>query len=122
MRLTLLLLLLFIWIHNQIFSFGSQILTRPTTAKTEVSDLQDGHPNHRLWQKMIDTERASSDDWYVKNLDLFYNLFFISYRYLSILSFCMCSVIKLIYRKRNDEWQVYKKNRMMSVLLIVLLS
>ncbi|CAF0901842.1 unnamed protein product [Rotaria sp. Silwood1] len=27
---------------------------------TEMIDLQDGHPNHRLWQKMIDTGRSSA--------------------------------------------------------------
>ncbi|CAF4590533.1 unnamed protein product [Rotaria sp. Silwood1] len=27
---------------------------------TEMVDLQDGHPNHRLWQKMIDTGRSSA--------------------------------------------------------------
>jgi len=94
MRLILLLLFFVIWIHHQIFSFGSQTVTETTasTTTTKVIDLQDGHPNHRLWQKMIETERASSIDWYVNNL----NLFFISYRYLSILSFYIRSLIKLI--------------------------
>jgi hypothetical protein len=93
MRLILLLLFFVIWIHHQIFSFGSQTVTETTASTTtKVIDLQDGHPNHRLWQKMIETERASSIDWYVNNL----NLFFISYRYLSILSFYIRSLIKLI--------------------------
>jgi hypothetical protein len=93
MRLILLPLLFVIWIHHQIFSFGSQTVTETTASTTtKVIDLQDGHPNHRLWQKMIETERASSIDWYVNNL----NLFFISYRYLSILSFYIRSLIKLI--------------------------
>jgi hypothetical protein len=88
MRLTLLLLLLFICIHNHISSFGLQsIATTTSTTTTEVIDLQDGHPNHRLWQKMIDSGRSSTGDWYVNNFDLFYNLFFLTYRYLSILSF-----------------------------------
>jgi len=92
MRLILLLLLFVIWIHHQIFSFGSPTVTETTASTTKVTDLQDGHPNHRLWQKMIETERASSIDWYVNNL----NLFFISYRYLSILSSRIRSLIKLI--------------------------
>jgi hypothetical protein len=75
MRLILLPLLFVIWIHHQIFSFGSQTVTETTASPTKVIDLQDGHPNHRLWQKMIETERASSIDWYVNNLDLFFNLF-----------------------------------------------
>jgi hypothetical protein len=94
MRFTLLLLLLFIWILNQILSFASQTVTTKTTETTEVLDLQDGHPNHRLWQKMIDTGRLSSGDWYVNNFDLFYNLFC----HFLLLPFCseLCSLIKLI--------------------------
>ncbi|CAF1250073.1 unnamed protein product [Adineta steineri] len=74
MRLILLQLLLLIWIHNHIFCFGLQRITstiattttlKSKSTKTDGIDLQDGHPNHRLWQKMIDTERASSGDWYV---------------------------------------------------------
>jgi hypothetical protein len=90
MQLILLLLLFFIWIQNQIFSFASPTITTPRT----VIDLQDGHPNHQLWQKMIDTGRASSNDWYVNNLHLLSNLFcpFL------LLPFCseLCSLIKLI--------------------------
>ncbi len=94
MRLILLLLLLFIWIHNQIFSCASPIITTTTTAATQVIDLQDGHPNHQLWKKMIDTGRSSSSDWYVNNFDLFYNLFC----HFLLLPFCskLCSLIKLI--------------------------
>ena len=28
----------------------------------EPFDLEDGHPNHQLWQKMIDTARSSVSD------------------------------------------------------------
>ena len=86
MRLTLILLVIFIWDYNKIFPFGLQSVAT-TTKEAEVNDLQDGHPNHRLWQKMIDAGRSPNSDWYVNNLDLFYNLFFILCSYLSILSF-----------------------------------
>ena len=59
------------------------ISTSTSTAKTlttkttsDVIDLQDGHPNHRLWQKMIDSERASSHDWYVIYFDQVLSSFF----------------------------------------------
>ena len=61
MHLILLLLLNFIWIYNRIFSFGLQTIAKTT----EVIDIQDGHPNHLLWQKIIGTERLSMDNWYV---------------------------------------------------------
>ncbi len=94
MRLILLLLLLFIWFHNQILSFASEKVTKTTTEITELIDLQDGHPNHRLWQKMIDTGRSSCGDWYVNNFHLFYNLFC----HFLLLSFCseLFTLIKLI--------------------------
>ena len=85
MRLILLFLLISIWIHNQILAFATQTVTTTTTIPTEVIDLQDGHPNHRLWQKMIDIGRSSCGDWYVDNL--FCQIF-------CCLKFC--SLIKLI--------------------------
>ena len=69
MRLILLFILILISIHNQFFSFASQSVPTTTTLRTipsaESIDVQDGHPNHRLWQKMISTGRASPSDWYV---------------------------------------------------------
>ncbi|CAF3754641.1 unnamed protein product [Rotaria socialis] len=59
MCLKLLLLVHLIWIQNQIFIFAVHTVTT-TTVATEVIDLQDGHPNHRLWQKMIDTGRSTN--------------------------------------------------------------
>ncbi|CAF3221471.1 unnamed protein product [Rotaria socialis] len=59
MCLKLLLLVHLIWIQNQIFIFAVHTVTA-TTVATEVIDLQDGHPNHRLWQKMIDTGRSTN--------------------------------------------------------------
>ncbi|CAF4487879.1 unnamed protein product [Rotaria sp. Silwood1] len=40
-------------INNQVVSFVSQ------TATIEATDLEDGHPNHQLWNKMPDTGRHS---------------------------------------------------------------
>jgi hypothetical protein len=44
-----------IWIQSLIVSFTLQ-----TT--TEAIDLQDGHPNHQLWKKMIDAGLPPSSD------------------------------------------------------------
>lgn len=111
--------ILLIPIYNQIFSLAIQIISTSTsttqtlTTKTtsDVIDLQDGHPNHRLWQKMIDSERASSRDWYVIYFDRVFSSFscFIPFRE-------CCTLIKLtnIYIERerrvneNDEWQVHR--------------
>lgn len=67
MRLILLLLLLVFWIQNQLFSSAAQPLATTTIttppSPVEAIDVQDGHPNHRLWQKMIDTGRVPPNDW-----------------------------------------------------------
>lgn len=63
MRLIVVFLIL-ISIHNQFFSFASQSVHIANNPSGESIDVQDGHPNHRLWQKMINTGRASpSADW-----------------------------------------------------------
>jgi hypothetical protein len=88
MRLKLALILLFICIQTQITTVDLQLhlsatatftaatatsatsiatTTAISSTTTDVSDLQDGHPNHQLWQKVIDNEPSSNDDWYVKN-------------------------------------------------------
>jgi hypothetical protein len=59
MRFTQLILTLMLWIQNQIVSFASQTTV---TTTTEATDLEDGHPNHQLWKKMIDPARSSSSD------------------------------------------------------------
>lgn len=100
MRLILLLLFFVIWIHHQIFSFGSQTVTETTASTTtKVIDLQDGHPNHRLWQKMMESGRSSSSDWYVDNL--FYQVF------AARSFFCL---IKLIYKEKVMNSMNMKNN------------
>jgi hypothetical protein len=99
MRLILLLLLISIWIHNQILSFASETVTTTTITPTEAIDLQDGHPNHRLWQKMMESGRSSSSDWYVDNL--FYQVF------AARSFFCL---IKLIYKEKVMNSMNMKNN------------
>jgi hypothetical protein len=56
MRLTHLLVTLILWIDSQVGSWASQ------TSTIETTDLEDGHPNHQLWRKMIDTGRPPFSD------------------------------------------------------------
>jgi hypothetical protein len=56
MRLIKLLLTFLLWIDNQFVSFAAQTSTIDTT------DLEDGHPNHQLWRKMVDLGRPSYSD------------------------------------------------------------
>ncbi|CAF0998275.1 unnamed protein product [Adineta steineri] len=55
-----------LWIHNQIFCFAQQPPppppSPPPTTQIEATDLEDGHPNHQLWKKMIDPGRSLSSD------------------------------------------------------------
>jgi len=48
MRLTHLLVTLILWIDSQVGSWASQ------TSTIETTDLEDGHPNHQLWRKMVE--------------------------------------------------------------------
>ncbi len=56
MRLIQLLITLSLWIDNQVGCLASQ------TSTNETPDLEDGHPNHELWRKMIDTGRPPFSD------------------------------------------------------------
>ncbi len=56
MRLTHLLVTLILWIDSQVGSWTSQ------TSTIETTDLEDGHPNHQLWRKMIDIGRPPFSD------------------------------------------------------------
>ncbi|UJR20948.1 hypothetical protein I4U23_024057 [Adineta vaga] len=63
MRFIRLLLTLILWIHNELICLTSHA----TTTTTEImTDLEDGHPNHQLWKKMIDPGRSLSSDRLVK--------------------------------------------------------
>jgi hypothetical protein len=48
MRLIQLLIALILWIDSQVGSWAAQ------TTLIDPTDLEDGHPNHQLWRKMID--------------------------------------------------------------------
>ncbi len=56
MRLIQLLITLSLWIDNQVGCLASQ------TSTNETPDLEDGHPNHELWRKMVDTGRPPFSD------------------------------------------------------------
>jgi hypothetical protein len=56
MRLIQLLITLILWIDNQVGICTSQ------TSTIETNDLEDGHPNHQLWRKMIDIGRPPFSD------------------------------------------------------------
>ncbi len=51
-----LFLTLILWIDNQVVSFAAQ------TSIAETTDLEDGHPNHQLWRKMVDIGRPPFSD------------------------------------------------------------
>jgi len=97
-----LLIFFSIWFHNQILSFASQTYPSTLTTSTTITDLQDGHPNHQLWQKMIDTGRTPSPDWYVINFHLFILIYFVVFVcfFLSFLfnafRIQLCHLIKLV--------------------------
>ena len=55
MHFKLILSTLMIWMQNRIVSCAVQTTTL-------AMDLEDGHPNHQLWRKMMDTGRSSSPD------------------------------------------------------------
>jgi anionic glutamate receptor len=56
MHLIQLLITLILWIDNQVGIWATQ------TSTIETNDLEDGHPNHQLWRKMIDIGRPPFSD------------------------------------------------------------
>lgn len=57
MRLIQLFITWILWIDNQ-----HGIHTSQTSTSIETTDLEDGHPNHQLWRKMIDPSRPTGSD------------------------------------------------------------
>ena len=56
MRLIQLLITWILWIDNQLVTCASQ------TSTIDSTDLEDGHPDHQLWRKMINIGRPGFSD------------------------------------------------------------